>query len=161
MNRRLCLLLVGALATAGLVAGCGGSSSKTNPEVAAAKHDTQLAIADCRAAAANPGLTQQERTVLNSECTDIQNGDTAALKSDSKQLCDLEAKQQPKADQKTFLAGCDKQATTTTAGTTTTGTTTTTTGTTTTTTGTTTTTTGTTTTTTGASTTTTGTSTTP
>ena len=108
--RRLCLPLVCALA---LAAGCGGGGSSTKESVAKAelarvRHDAAMAYTNCQKAAANPGLSSAEKTILLSECADIKTGDSTALKAAGRQLCLLEAKDQPKADQAAVRAGCPK-----------------------------------------------------
>ncbi|HEY2160521.1 MAG TPA: hypothetical protein VGH24_04380 [Solirubrobacteraceae bacterium] len=114
MTKRLCLMLVCALALATGCGGGGGGSSNTTGlgkgTIAAARHNQSQALADCRQASRNPALTATEKTILQSECADIQTGDSAALKTDGKRLCEAEAATQPKDVQASLKAGCLKNS---------------------------------------------------
>jgi len=114
MTRRLCLLLACALAPIALVTGCGGSSPSksigaSGATINAARQNQAHSLADCRQAAANPGLPQNEKTILQSECVDIQTGNATALKAAGEQLCRVEAALLPTGERATMLASCKAQ----------------------------------------------------
>jgi hypothetical protein len=111
MTRKPGLLLACALVPIALLTGCGSSHSKTGAgaQLSAAKHNAAQAFADCQKAAANPGDTPPERTILQSECTDIRTGNVTALKAAGQQLCVQEAALMPKARRAAMLAGCKQK----------------------------------------------------
>lgn len=114
MTRRLCLLLVCALATAALASGCGGSGSShptkttgvSSSTIDAAKRNATSAYKDCQSAVKSPSLTPTEKTTLESECADIKSGNATALRADGQKLCVEEAAALPKAQQAKWLTGC-------------------------------------------------------
>jgi hypothetical protein len=113
MTRRLCLMLVCALAPVALVTGCGGSSSHTtttngvsSSTIDAAKRNSASAYRNCQSAVANPALTPTEKATLQSECAAIKSGDASALRAAGNQLCKEEAALLPAADGAKMLASC-------------------------------------------------------
>jgi hypothetical protein len=114
MTRRLCLVLCCALVPTALLSGCGGGGSSAPDshaaQVKAAKQNTARAYADCVKATKNSGLSSTERTILQSECSDIKSGDGSALIAAGKQLCKVEATQLPPAERATVLAACKEKA---------------------------------------------------
>jgi len=107
MTRRLLLLL----AATAVVTGCGGSSSSPSKPTRqstldAVKRDLARTVADCRQAASNPGLPADQKAILVSECSDIQSGNSTALRADGVRLCVIEANAMPLARRATVLAAC-------------------------------------------------------
>lgn len=109
MTRRLCLLLVCALAAASLASGCGGSSSTesgTSAVVDAAKRNAASAYKDCQKAASNSALTATIKAGVEKTCADIKSGNASALRADGVLVCQEEAAAQPASTRKALLKSC-------------------------------------------------------
>jgi hypothetical protein len=111
VTKRLWLACACACALASGCGSSGGSSTKTSgvsrATIDAVKREQARAVADCRSAAGNPGLPQDEKVILESECTYIQTGNATALRAAGKQLCTVEAAHQPAAQRASMLAACN------------------------------------------------------
>lgn len=114
MNRRLCLLLVCALAPVAVLSGCGGDATTqtskrpgvSSATVDAAKRNATSAYHDCLQALKNTGLTPAEKTTLQTECADMKSGDGAGVTAAGRQLCLEEAATLPAPQQATLKATC-------------------------------------------------------
>jgi hypothetical protein len=115
MMRRLCVTLACALAPAAFLSGCGGSgNAKTGPtsglSIKAVKQlnevDSGKTLAECKQAAANPGLPATVKPLLNTQCEYIKTGNYTGLHTIDRQICRAEAVLQPQPEQTTMLAQC-------------------------------------------------------
>jgi hypothetical protein len=115
MMRRLCVILACVLAPAAFLSGCGGSgNAKTGPTSGLSlkqvkqlnKVDSEKTLAECKQAAANPGLPASVKPLLNAQCEYIKTGNYAALHTVDRQICRAEAVLQPEPVRTTMLAQC-------------------------------------------------------
>jgi hypothetical protein len=114
MTRRLCLLLVCALAPIALVTGCGGGGGTSNSgkSLSAIKHQNSVnsakTYAECRQAAANPGLPPNQKAILETECQDIKADNLTAEHAENRALCVAEADALPADQRAARMAICKK-----------------------------------------------------
>jgi len=115
MMRRLCVVLACVLAPAAFLSGCGGGgNAKTGPTSGLSlktvkklnKLDSAKTLAECKQAAANPGLAATVKPLLNAQCEYIKTGNYTALHTVDRQICRAEAVLQPEPEQTTMLAQC-------------------------------------------------------
>ncbi|MDQ6779457.1 MAG: hypothetical protein M3071_25245 [Actinomycetota bacterium] len=114
MTKRLCVLLVCALAPAALVSGCGGGQTKTGPTSGLSlatvkrlnKANTDKSVAECHRLANNVGLPANQKQLVLTECEYIRTGDNAGLRQIDRQLCRLQAAAQPEPERTNLLAQC-------------------------------------------------------
>jgi hypothetical protein len=115
MMRRLFVVLVCTLAPIALLGGCGGgSSTNTGPTSGLSlktvkklnKLDSARTLAECKQAAANPGLPATVKPLLNAQCEYIKTGNYVALHTVDRQICRAEAVLQPEPQRTSMLAQC-------------------------------------------------------
>jgi uncharacterized protein YkwD len=133
MNRKLYSLMLVAVASAVLVAGCGGSSSPTTPAKTTPAKTTpakttpakttpastgSLSGAEEKAAAAacqsseahDTTLSAAAKTYLTTICSDLASGNVSALKADAQKYCAAVLASVPTADKALAQAECDSIA---------------------------------------------------
>jgi hypothetical protein len=115
MTKRLCLLLVCALALVALVSACGGSGSTTTGAASGFsikkvkrenKQATDRSVALCHQAANNIGIPADEKALMETECEYIRTGNNVGLHTVDRQLCELQASRQPEPERTKMSAQC-------------------------------------------------------
>ena len=114
MMRRLFVTLACALAPVALLSGCGGSHTATGPTSGLSvktvkrlnKVDTARSVAECHQAADNPGLAPAQKPLMQTECEYIRTGNNAGLRIVDRQLCYLQAAEQPEPERTNMRAQC-------------------------------------------------------
>jgi hypothetical protein len=115
MTRRICVLLICALAPIAVLTGCGGSGkAKTGPttglSLATVKHLNKVNAAQsytqCQHVANNPGLPANQKALVQTECQYIKTGNQAGLHQVDVQLCQIQAAAMPEPQRKKMQAQC-------------------------------------------------------
>jgi hypothetical protein len=117
MTRRICVLLVCTLAPISVVTGCG-SSTKTKSGATSGlsiekvkklnKVNAAQSYAQCQRVLTNPGLPDNQKVLVQTECQYIKTGNQAGLHQVDIQLCEIQAAAMPEPE-RTKLQGQCKQ----------------------------------------------------
>ncbi|HWF25109.1 MAG TPA: hypothetical protein VG275_06670 [Solirubrobacteraceae bacterium] len=117
MTRRICVLLICALAPIMVLTGCGGSGktksgATSGLSLATVKHLNKVNAAQsytqCQRLLANPGLPANQKTLVQTECEYIRTGNQAGLHQVDVQLCQIEAAAMPEPERTKLQAQCKK-----------------------------------------------------